>query len=726
MEKQVSLKWLLVVFAIVILVTTLGCEDEYAGIVEVGKSYPNTPMKCENCTENPWIWWDTSKAERKLYGPNDGDNYSWTYTEPGVYETKCACLPDHEWENPKNVAAITVNIDALIYGETGRKIEDIVGDTITVISSGYVKFEVQILPVQVDPDDLYYEWSITKGTLDDPASGDGDDLKTIKWDAPDTAETGIILTLVVKSKSGGDDKKICTKTSAINVVRPRVVRIKFVDHDGNNEYPVYDTARDFQTDPEWDITTIAPGPYNRPVCYKKKTRVKVEADMAASTDPTDNDLDLSVATPIRIYTTAKFGTTESRPFRHSFPVGPSYATLDVNDWEPTDYSDLHFTLNAVMPDVVAEYEDFVLEWTYKVYQKSETWVTAYKAGAEEYSEQTTHLETVTGRGNAYTCGFYLVYDVPSTPMQEPWKEILDYGCGYVNGAAATPQVVMTAVTADLRGACIGYDPGHVAYLAGGQAQRYALNAMLNNGWTAQNQNCLEMAHLLDIIGRALGAHSATSYCWYDSKTLARYPAGCGGPPPAPPCEDNLNDVLPMSSATWTAYSFRYHAFVSYSTLASTGNLWDAALQLDNDCDPSGAPHTALPVQNLTRDTYKSKLLQGAWFVSDPQTYNLSDGDTLLFQTESSPPNQLATFNTADFTDISNATAAEVAAVINEDSTQGTASVCGTSVKLQSNQGPAAGTLQVTGGVAQTELGFPGNLRHAIGWADRWSGSTQLE
>ncbi|MCG8433500.1 MAG: hypothetical protein MJA83_05670 [Gammaproteobacteria bacterium] len=86
-----------------------------------------------------------------------------------------------------------------------------------------------------------------------------------------------------------------------------------------------------------------------------------------------------------------------------------------------------------------------------------------------------------------------------------------------------------------------------------------------------------------------------------------------------------------------------------------------------------------------------------------ETYALVDGQTLTVKVNNESVAQTATFNTADFVDIANATAAEVALVITTDISGATAADVAGAVAITSD---ATGTIEVTGGTANAVLGFP--------------------
>ena len=88
-----------------------------------------------------------------------------------------------------------------------------------------------------------------------------------------------------------------------------------------------------------------------------------------------------------------------------------------------------------------------------------------------------------------------------------------------------------------------------------------------------------------------------------------------------------------------------------------------------------------------------------------ETYALNNGETLTVRVDGQTVAQTVTFNTGDFVDINNATAAEVAAVISTDLTTpaATGGVSPTEATITSDSG---GSVRVTGGTANGALGFP--------------------
>ena len=87
-----------------------------------------------------------------------------------------------------------------------------------------------------------------------------------------------------------------------------------------------------------------------------------------------------------------------------------------------------------------------------------------------------------------------------------------------------------------------------------------------------------------------------------------------------------------------------------------------------------------------------------------ETYALTNGQTLTVKVNGGGV-QTATFNTGDFVDINNATAAEVAAVIDSDITGISASDEGGYVRIANDSEDSGNSIEVTGGTANGALGF---------------------
>lgn len=135
-------------------------------------------------------------------------------------------------------------------------------------------------------------------------------------------------------------------------------------------------------------------------------------------------------------------------------------------------------------------------------------------------------------------------------------------------------------------------------------------------------------------------------------------------------------------------------------------------------DSANTPVLSLTASDVTADfrkegetAFTSKSLPdtaGAVTSGNAETYTLVDSQTLLVAVDGGGA-LTATFNTADFVDISNATAAEVAAVITTDITGASAADVSGSVVITSATTGTTSSIQVTGGTANPALGFATTL-----------------
>jgi len=144
----------------------------------------------------------------------------------------------------------------------------------------------------------------------------------------------------------------------------------------------------------------------------------------------------------------------------------------------------------------------------------------------------------------------------------------------------------------------------------------------------------------------------------------------------------------------------------WETLAAVTNSGAVAADFDVACVSQNFGPIAGPADTIRKivtpvtgwNEVAATILSG-----NAQTYNLSDGMTLTIKVDDGPE-QTATFNTADFVDINNATAAEVAAVIDTDIV-GVSTSTATKVRITSDEDGFTSALEVTGGTANTALGF---------------------
>lgn len=122
--------------------------------------------------------------------------------------------------------------------------------------------------------------------------------------------------------------------------------------------------------------------------------------------------------------------------------------------------------------------------------------------------------------------------------------------------------------------------------------------------------------------------------------------------------------------------------------------------LAESLESAGGVSGVVDIQSLALDKLPVTVTSG-----NTETYALVDGQTLTVRVDGQTTAQTIVFNTSDFVDINNATAAEVAAVISTDLTtpSATGGTSGGAVTITSDSG---GTILVTGGTANAALGFP--------------------
>jgi hypothetical protein len=395
--------------------------------------------------------------------------------------------------------------------------------------------------------------------------------------------------------------------------------------------------------------------------------------------------------------------------------GSKEETLGDN-WNTLDYSTLTTYTQNALADVVKEYEDLAL--TIKFYVRSWTnpsgWVISYTAPGQSYSQLTQHKEVV---GNL-TYGLYLVYDAPQEPMEHPYKRVLDTACNWVNGAVSSGTVVLQKMRAGVWGSGLKYDGAQRWYSDGPQKEyfniaKFFTDVDTNGGsWSGVRVECLDCAHMLTIWSRALGASPS-----YSTKkpTTNNHIAN----------KIYINNVDPIGTTASGRTFWTWHAYTVYSD-----TIWDVTAQFDMDANPWADGHADFQaVEGMGLTPYKYRLLFGAWSVSgNKEPFALADGQTLTVQAEAGGV-QTVTFNAANFPNIAQATADQVKAEINADTTGMLADVVELGsdkyVRITSNQTECTGRLKVTGGTGNGALGFDIDQHYADGWGDEYGGVPKL-
>lgn len=312
---------------------------------------------------------------------------------------------------------VKVELDGYIYGDSGRKIENIhaLSEPANVVASGYVRFKARVEPSGI-ADNLYYKWTTTAGTLVAPTEGAGSNFLAVKWDAPDGHEQDIELSLEIKESTSGPT--ICAKTADLKTIRPYIIRVKFVDDFWDEEQHLLENGS--ESDPEFDATTGTKGP----VCYVRDRGMQVELDLAGD-ENNDSDNDLTERTEIKVTAKAVYDGGTENEFNEDF------IDDDTEDWSTEDYSTVDIESDDNVPNEVAEYEDFEMRWAFKVKDSSGNWIVAYEDTAGcGYSQKTEHKETSGGK----TYGLYLTYDGHKFDDDADFKKlILDYACNWSDG-----------------------------------------------------------------------------------------------------------------------------------------------------------------------------------------------------------------------------------------------------------------------------------------------------
>ena len=332
---------------------------------------------------------------------------------------------------PKEFTVFKVAIDGYIYGEPQRKIENIHKlSKANVVASGYIKFVARVEPQSLI-NDLYFKWSATDGALFAPTEGsltDGSGCNYLEanWDAPDGHETNVSVKLEVKESASG--QTFLTVPVSLKIIRPYVIRIKFVDDTlfSDEEQEIADDNEIADANgPEYDAGKAYP------VCYRKKTGMKVKVDIAGSkTDDKVNNL--TKKTEIRVTAVASYNKGMTNNFNTDF--------LDNNteDWSKEDYSTVVIESKDNLPDEVAEYEDFEMHWTFQVKNSFGNWVPAYEE-ENGYSQKTIQLES----NDEKKYGLYLIYAPHKYKNKASFKKLtLDCACNWAKGKKSADDILI--------------------------------------------------------------------------------------------------------------------------------------------------------------------------------------------------------------------------------------------------------------------------------------------
>ena len=273
---------------------------------------------------------------------------------------------DTKYDDTVKLYVYRAEIDAYVYSDSNRKIEDLVEmeDPAVVVASGWVRYEADVSDV---PGVRFsYEWEMDKGVMDERDKK----KKQCDWDAPSEETTS---TITLKIKIG--DNVICERKAEVSDVRPKVVKVWFKDDGGGttadtgNEHRIFDSVEDGTPEFDADANT------NEPTCYTKGTWMWVEADMDASEN-------LTMKTPIRVIVETEFERTTR--------FSPNQLLEDGTlDWASEDYRELSFRCR--LPDLIRAYEDFPLRWKIEAISwQKRGWVDVYTGEKDTVSQETSH------------------------------------------------------------------------------------------------------------------------------------------------------------------------------------------------------------------------------------------------------------------------------------------------------------------------------------------------
>jgi hypothetical protein len=329
---------------------------------------------------------------------------------------------------------VRAEITGYVQGESDRNIDNMEEreEVANVVASGYIKYEPTITPSDI-VGELYFKWSTDHGTLQNPTEWQGSAEDHVKWDASDAHEQMDCVGLELSK--GSQDPTIIDVPVYLFTIRPYVVRVKFVDDTiWNEEHDIYDGDRDSH---DAEFSNIASDSANGPVCYIKDSGMQFEVDLAGS--PADDSVNnLTKQTEIRVEAVCTYNSGT----RNTCQGDWFSDTLDeeTENWSHVDFDKLIIeTLNA-LPNEVTEFEDFSIEWTFKVKNSSGQWVASYALPAG-YSQITAHCETP---GNY---GLYSVYTHHKFNTEEEFvKEVLDYAATWASGAN-TPDAIRSNIMA---------------------------------------------------------------------------------------------------------------------------------------------------------------------------------------------------------------------------------------------------------------------------------------
>ena len=201
---------------------------------------------------------------------------------------------------------------------------------------------------------------------------------------------------------------------------------------------------------------------------------------------------------------------------------------------------------------------------------------------------------------------YTVVAIPTAPWQQdgypvntqlPWTEVLDYACQWARGAATTERAAMRATYAvyGLGPELLEYNcpnmgaPMYVSIDAGPPPYFFNCSAFLEllRGGVGRGRyvNCSDCATIVSTFANVLG-------CDLSQSRMGFFPQGF-----------SINPIVPIGAIRWELpcgfwSGFGMHEVAWDGQCTEDDNVFDACLVIDNDLDPTRAPHSPLIPANI--------------------------------------------------------------------------------------------------------------------------------
>ena len=393
----------------------------------------------------------------------------------------------------------------------------------------------------------------------------------------ETSSTARDITLALQY--GGFDDRI-----RATVVKVEITHIKF-NHSAGDSADGIDIRENYSTDisiPEW-----VNGGQNKPAAYKKETNVTIQARFTVSPS---------------IVASAKIRAITSDPILGWLGEQMVSFSEGVSSPEYISFTPTYCTPLGVDKGTVT--------WEWKVRDID-------GGGSPERDIGSSGPHTI-----------YTVVDTPTTPMAEPWTEVLDQAC-YVASGRNMKATAMHDIWDAFYNMPVGYydtENGSSQY-TGATTESFDLTSWMCNYTDCGIVNCYDMGKAVVIFANALGCGSSYSFVSSFGYLNCIKPIGRGWT--NNPFYDHGSPVNPnpIVDGDWSTTDgrskFSNHAF---SMLGS--DIFDGSGgKVDVDADPDGAPHTAhiLDGNDTWTNNYKNRVIDNnpPSSPTNPTNYNFT-------------------------------------------------------------------------------------------------------